>query len=456
MAVASMIVDHRNVGAAFRRLSVPIAVQMLGDQLLGIVDTIAIGSLGTVALAGATAANTVFAAIGFALYGLMTGTTIIAAQRIGAHDVDGFARTVRAGSLAPLLAGIVCFALSVPFSLPTMHGLVGALPSVGPGATYLILRCASIVPIVISGTLIVGLGAAGNRVLGIWVLIVINAIHIPLLLILALGLGTHHPLGIEGAGLSSLLSETIGAIFAVIYVARRKEYKIFSVNKSASGDNFLRLAIRCAVLGLPEAAFLLGVIVPDIFIVAMLAPLGATVISAFRALNVVSDLTFVIPTPLQSATQTIVGQRLGARDVDGARWFLARAQRVSFLITTASAAIAAALAWPLAFVFTLNATVATIAAIPLALHMATLPIKGWAMVSMAPIRASGDTKFSMTVGLICSALVIPFAWIGIEKLHVGLYSVPLGWIAAWGVRALLTQYKLRDGAWTRARPLVAA
>ena len=55
------IVDHRNVGAAFRRLSLPTAVSMLGDQLLGIVDTIVIGSLGAVALAGATAANTVFA-----------------------------------------------------------------------------------------------------------------------------------------------------------------------------------------------------------------------------------------------------------------------------------------------------------------------------------------------------------------------------------------------------------
>ncbi len=34
------------------------------------------------------------------------------------------------------------------------------------------------------------------------------------------------------------------------------------------------LARRCALLGLPEAIFLLGVIAPDIFIVAMLAPLG--------------------------------------------------------------------------------------------------------------------------------------------------------------------------------------
>jgi Na+-driven multidrug efflux pump len=194
---------------------------------------------------------------------------------------------------------------------------------------------------------------------------------------------------------------------------------------------------------------------PDIVIVALLAPLGAIVVAAFRALNVVSDLTFVVPSPLQSATQIVIGQRLGARDPAGARWFFERAQRFSLVITTLTGALVAALAWPLAYLFTLDAAVASIAALPLALHMVTLPIKGWAMVSLSPIRASGDTRFSMTVGILCSVLVIPMAWVGIERLHLGLYSVALGWIAAWTMRALLTQWKLRDGAWMRRAPLAA-
>ncbi len=449
-----MVVDHRNVAGAFRRLSVPFGVQMLGDQLLGVVDTIAIGSLGAVALAGATAASTIFLTFVFALSGLMTGTSIIAAQRIGADDVEGFARTVRAGIVGPMLVAVACLVLSVPFATPLLHALVGNLQSAGPSAKYLILRCASMIPIAVSGTLIVGLGAAGNRVFGIWTLVVVNAVHIPLLLVLALGFGTHHPFGIEGAGWSSLVSELIAAIYAIAYVARRKEYGIFST-PSAGPLVALRLAKRCAVLGLPEAAFLFAIMIPDVVIVALLAPLGAMAISAFRALNVVSDLTFVIPTPLQSATQTVVGQRLGARDVAGAVSFFERARRLSFGITTLSGVIAAALAWPLAFVFTLNASVASLAALPLALHMITLPMKGWAMVSMAPIRASGDTRFSMTVGILCSVLVIPFSWIGIERLHIGLYSVPLGWIAAWTARGLLTEWKLRGGAWMKRAPLAA-
>jgi putative MATE family efflux protein len=445
-----MLVDHRNVGAAFRRLSIPVAVAMLGDQLLGIADTIAIGSLGVVALAGATAANTMFLALNMANAGFLSGTSIVAAQRVGAQDMEGFGRTVRSGAVAPLVAGLLCFIAAWFWGGIAIHATVGDLASGPASAAYLTVRCLSILPIVVSGSLIVGLGQAGNQKLGIWVLIAINLVHIPLLLMLALGWWTHHPMGILGAGISSFLSETAGMTFAIVYVARRPAYRIFSKLTVS-----LKVAWRTALLGMPEAVFLFTVMLPDIFIVAMLAPFGATAVAAFRALNVVSDLTFVIPSPLQSAAQTVIGQRLGAGDVAGAQAFFARAQRLTLLITSIAGVVAAACAWPLAFAFTLNAAVASIAALPLAVHMITLPIKGWSMVSLAPIRASGDTRFSMIVGILCSALVIPFAWVGIDRLHLGLYAVPIGWIAAWLARAFITELKLRNGAWTRTAPISA-
>ncbi len=444
MSTASFIVDHRNVGAAFRRLSLPTAVSMLGDQLLGIVDTIVIGSLGAVALAGATAANTVSLALLFAIVGFMNGAGIIAAQRIGAHDIEGYAKSVRAGFVVPFVSGLLCATLSIPFAGWVVGEMIGHLPSAHASGIYLILRCFAIIPISISGAIITGLGAAGNRKIGIIILAIINVIHIPLLLILALGWLTHHPFGIAGAGVSTLLSEIIAALYAVIYVARRPIYRIF---EHLTID--LRLAMECARLGLPESVFLFAVVAPDALIVALLAPYGATVISAFRALNVVSDLTFVVPSPLQSAAQTVIGQRLGAKDIDGAVWFFRRSRVISFWITTITGLVCAVLAWPLAYVFTLNPTVASVAALPLAAHMATLPIKGWAMVSMAPIRASGDTRFSMTVGIVTSLLVLPAAYVCIHILRIGLWGVPIAWIFAWTARALLTGLKLRDGSWTR-------
>jgi len=445
-----MVVDHTKVGAAFRRLSLPIAVQMLGDQVLGIADTIAIGFISAAALAGVTASITVFFTLILVIAGFWNGLGIIAAQRIGAHDLDGFARTVRAGSIIPGIVSIAALFAGLLWAAPLMHLMVGAGVPWQDSATYLILRCASLIPINISATLIVGLGAAGNRKLGIYILGIINLIHIPLLLILALGWLTHHPFGIVGAGISTLASETIAAIFAVLYTLRKPAYRIFN---ELTID--WALALRCAWLGLPESVFGFALVAPDMAIVTMLAPLGAMTVAAFRALLVVSDLSFVVPVPLQSATQTVIGQRLGARDSSGARMFLRRALRTSLIVTSLAGAIVAILSWPLAYLFTMNASVATLAALPLALHMAGMPLKGWSMVALAPIRAAGDTQFSMAVGLVCGALVLPIVWLGIERWHIGLYSVPIAWFIAWGARAALTALKLRSNRWSEKAPLAA-
>jgi Na+-driven multidrug efflux pump len=152
---------------------------------------------------------------------------------------------------------------------------------------------------------------------------------------------------------------------------------------------------------------------------------------------------------LQAAVQTVIGQRLGARDPESARWFFVRARKSAVWISTATGLFAALLAWPAAYAITLNATVASAAALPLAAHMATLPLKGWSMISIAPIRAAGDTRFSMTVGIVTSLLVFPAAYLCIRVLSIGLWGVPVAWIFAWSARAVLTAFKLRGEEWTR-------
>ncbi|MCA1665616.1 MAG: hypothetical protein LC659_15335 [Myxococcales bacterium] len=289
-------------------------------------------------------------------------------------------------------------------------------------------------------------GAAGDTRFGLKLLLVINAVHIPLLLVLALGVGTHRPYGIVGAGISSLASEIIGTGYAVLATVRRPQYQIF-----ARCECDVSLALRSALLGLPEAIYLFLVIAPDIAIVALLAPLGAETIAAFRVLSLVSDVTWSIPSSLGSAAQTILGQRFGAGDVAGARDFDARARKYGIGLSTLGGLAVAALAWPLSFVFTLDAALASIAALPLALHMTTLPLKGYAMLGIARVRAAGDTRFSMVAGIIASAIVVPGAWLAVHRLHIGLFAVPAAWIVAWIFWDAATAVRLARFDWARAR-----
>jgi putative MATE family efflux protein len=440
-------IEHRDAAAALRRLATPNALAMIGDQLLGIVDTIAIGTLGAAALAAITGAVSVFMVCWIGLFAFGTGVRIVGAQAIGAGTGERFGAIVRSAMVVPLAIALGCVLGSFVLGRPLLHAMLPAGAPVDGAARYLTLRMICLVPMVVSGLLTVAFATAGDARLALRLLLVINAIHIPLVLVLALGVGTHHPLGLTGAGISSLCAELVGLVYALHAAVRRPELRIF-----ASRHIEPALVRLTAALSWPEFVFLVLQIAPEPLTIALLAPSGVQSVAAFRALSLVSDLTWALPGSLGDASEIIVGQRVGARDYAGARRFQRDATRLGVVACAALGASVAILAWPLAAVCTLNAGLASLAAAPLALHAAvTLPLKGYAMTVLAPIRAAGDTRFVMVMGIAITALVAAGLALGIRVLHLGLWSVPLAWAAGWVLRAVATTLRLGSGDWERRR-----
>jgi Na+-driven multidrug efflux pump len=429
-------IDHRNASRAIRRLAVPTALMLLSDQLLGIAP-----------LAEIAAASAVFLVFAIGLYAFTSGARILGAQAIGAGRSGEFGTIVRSSMLVPF--GIA-LALAIGFTFgsgPLMHAMLPRDVAWMPAANYLALRAWSLLPIVLGQQIVAAFATAGDTKLGLCVLLVINAIHIPLLLVLALGLGTHHPLGLFGAGVSSLVAESIGFTIALSSARRRRELGITS-SWAIEG----RLVRLCASLSWPEFVFLTLQILPEPITIALLAPAGAATVAAFRALATVNDATWAIPGAIGDACETIAAQRIGARDYDGARAFGRDSLRLALVVCTITGIVIAALAWPLSALVTFNATLASVAALPLAVHVAvTLPLKGYAMASIAPIRGSGDVRWVMVMGIATTIIAIAGIAVGATLLHIGLWSMPFGWIAGWIFRAIATGLRLRSGDWMRRK-----
>lgn len=439
--------EHRDTGAVLRRLATPNALAMVGDQLLGIVDTIAIGALGTGALAAITGAVAVFMVLGIGLFAFNSPVRILGAQAIGAGQSHRFGAIVRAAAVAPLAIALCAVAASAIAGKPLLHVLLPADVPLDAAARYLVLRAICLVPMVCGGLLIVAFATAGDSRLALRVLIVINAVHVPLVFVLALGWLTHRPLGLTGAGISSLIAELIGLGYAAYAAARRPELRIFESWRVES-----RLVRASASLSWPEFVFLTLQIAPEPATIALLAPSGPQAVAAFRALSLVSDVTWSLPGSLGDASEVVLGQRIGARDYAGARLFRAESTRLSVIVCGAVGLGVAAGAWPLAALCTLSPALATLAAAPLALHVGiTLPLKGYAMTVVAPIRASGDVRFVMLMGIVTSAVAMGGIALGIRTLHWSLWAVPAGWTGAWLVRGALTAMRLRNGDWERRR-----
>jgi multidrug resistance protein, MATE family len=440
-------VEHRDVGAALRRLATPNALAMVSDQLLGIVDTIAIGALGAAALAGITGASSVFMVLGIGIIAFGSGIRIVGAQAIGAGESERFGAVVRAATVAPLAIAVAAALLSLITARPLMHAILPAGAPADAAGYYLMLRCACLIPMVLSGMLAVAFAAAGDSRPTLNLLLAINAVHVPLVFVLALGFGTGHPFGLTGAGVSSLIAECVGVAYMVWKTKRRPELGVFASRRIDAG-----LARLTASISWPEFVFLVLQMAPDPVIVALLAPSGTQPVAAFRALMIVSDVTWALPGALGDASEVVLGQRIGARDYAGAKAFQREATRLGVLVCLGVGALTAALAWPLAAICTLNPALATLAAGPLAVHLfVTLPLKGYAMTALAPIRGAGDTRFVMWMGIVMTGVAFAAITTGIRVLHLGLWAVPFGWIAGWLVRDAITTIRLRSGDWERRR-----
>lgn len=440
-------VEHHDTGATLRRLAIPNALALVGEQLLSIVDTIAIGALGTASLAGITGAAGVFMVLGIGLFAFGSGLRIVGAQAIGAGQSERFGAIVRAAAVTPLAIALVAALASLVAARPLLHAILPPDAALDAAARYLTLRSFCLMPMVCSGLLIVAFATAGDSRLALRVLLTINAVHVPLVFVLALGAGTHHPLGLTGAGLSSLIAELVGLAYAAREAARRPELGIF---RSWRIDR--ELVAATASLSWPEFVFLTLQIVPEPVTVALLAPAGTEAVAAFRAMSLVTDATWSIPGSLGDAAEVVLGQRIGARDYAGAKAFGRAAIRIGLLAGAGIGLLVAAAAWPLAALVTLSPVLAGLVALPLAVHVAlTLPLKCFAMTVLAPIRAAGDTRFVMVMGIATSAVAIAGLALAIRGLHLGLWGVPLAWTAAWLVRGGITALRMRSGDWERRR-----
>ena len=122
-----------------------------------------------------------------------------------------------------------------------------------------------------------------------------------------------------------------------------------------------------ASLSWPEFVFLVLQIAPEPVTIALLAPAGTEAVAAFRALSLVSDITWALPGSLGDASEVVLGQRIGARDYAGAKAFqrTCDAHRRPACARRPARSVAV-LAWPLAAICTLSPALATLAALPLA------------------------------------------------------------------------------------------
>lgn len=433
-----MTVPSVSLNRQILALALPALATLITEPLLVIADSVIVGHLGTVPLAGLSiATNVVGVIVGLSIF-LAYGTTAAVARRLGAGDRAGaIAGGLDGIALGAVLGGVLALALWL--LAPIVVDLYGASAAVQEQATQYL----QVVALALPG-LLVTLASTGvlrglqDTRTPLAVAIGVNLTNI------ALTLGFVHVwhFGLRGAALGTTLAATAGAVTlatAVVRAALREgtplrlhPQRIWSTAKDARW-----LVLRAACL---QATITMTT--------ATAASLPETSLAAHQVTMTIWNAMAFLLDAFAIAAQALIGHRLGAGDVDGTRdvtrhvllWGVGSGVAVGALLLLARPLVAR--------MFTPDVAVHDLLAQVLPVLAVMIPLGSVVFILDGVLIGAGDMRYIGLVGLIVVAVYAPAVW-GVWHFRLSLTWLWAAYSVAIAARAVTLWVRQRGTAWMR-------
>ena len=216
-----MLQDHIFLRKAML-IALPVALQGMLNTVVNLVDTMMIGQLGETAIAAVGLANKVFFVFTLLVFGVVSGSGVLAAQYWGNKDVKNI-RKVTGLALIIAFIGALCFAIpSVLRPSMVMRIFTNSKDSVAAGAVYLSIVALSYPFTAITNTYVAMMRAVGQVRTPVLVSCMAILVNIFFNYTLIFGHFGAPALGVAGAAIATLIARILEsiAILSIIYLTR--------------------------------------------------------------------------------------------------------------------------------------------------------------------------------------------------------------------------------------------
>lgn len=289
------------------RLALPIVISLGAASLISVVDTIMIAPLGTVPLAAASITLSMLIIFYSGLYGFVSAVGVRMAEAHGRGRAEDLSLATRTGLRVAAVAGVLGAALMV--SLKPLLPMIGQPPEVIAAARgYWIVMSGFLIPFVLFYTLKGLFDAIDQPWIGVGLAFLAVALNIPANWVLIHGVGDWPGLGLLGAGLASLLSETVSLVLAWI-IWRRAAMTRAARMPVARTTSETRVQLR---EGAAIAAGYVGEGGAYAVVGLMMGWFGAAALAANQIVSSVSAVLYMVPMGVSVSVSLRVGQAIGA------------------------------------------------------------------------------------------------------------------------------------------------
>lgn len=293
------------------QLAWPIILGLLGHTVVGLVDNIMVGKLGTGPLAAVSLGNSFLFMAMSVILGFSTGITPLVAASDSTNNTKEGKSVLKNGIL--LVTGLGIILTVIIFLIkPLLYHMKQTEEVVELAIPYLNIVALSLIPLAIFQAFKQFADGLSQTKYSMWATIIANLLNVILNYVLIYGIWIFPEMGIVGAAWGTLISRVVMAIAMYLYIFKKDKFLVYFENLWK--EKFLKTTIKkLNGIGFPSALqmfFEFGIFTAGIWLSGTLGknPQAANQI----ALNL-SSMTFMFAMGLAVVATIRVGNQFGLK-----------------------------------------------------------------------------------------------------------------------------------------------
>lgn len=293
-------------------LAFPVMLSQLGHVFVGVSDSIMVGWVGVVPLAGASVGNVIFHILLTFGIGISYGLTPLVAASDGSGKINDLVKYLNHSLIINLVTGIL-LCLLIFSSGNILHYLNQPEEVVKQAIPYLYVVTLSLIPLMIFQAFRQFMEGLSLTRIPMYISLFTNLLNIGLNYIFIFGKLGLEPMGLLGAGWASFIARVVMVLIIIIYFFSANRFQQIS-KKIKIGNYSLAPIKRILNIGFPAAVQYLFEVGAFSFAVIMIGWIGSQALAAHQIAINLASITYMMATGLAAAATIRVGNQLGKKD----------------------------------------------------------------------------------------------------------------------------------------------
>jgi putative MATE family efflux protein len=426
-------------------LSWPMVLMETLFMVSQLADMVWVGRLGPAAIAGVGVANIIITLVMAMDIGLIVGVRAMVARYVGAGDIAGANHIAAQALVLAVVWGILMttFGILSAETILISFGLEQEVIAQGLAYVRLIFSGWIAMDVLVMGLYITQ--SSGDTIRPMMIESLIRVIHVTLCPFLVLGLWIFPPLGVRGAALSNIVSQSLGAalVLGLLLSGATRLKVVWHDFRFDPGiiARILRIGVPALVMNVQRS---FGQFALTWFV----APFGTLAVAAHSLAYRVEMFIYLPGIGLGMGSGVLVGQNLGAGQpgrAERSAWMATAILEAAMLVVSAAIFL---FAERIMGVFTTDADLIELGGTFLRIGVAGFAVMGFTSVLQNSISGAGDTVPNMIISIaMIWAVLLPLAFVLSRSTGLGVLGIR--WAVALATAAGSTAYVIyfRIGRW---------